>query len=97
MSNLTISMRFAIDRDQNRQISKEEIVPFQDLSALDDGQDKVLDGAELDPVYFEYSKDTWLQAGRTHEVDRQNFTLYVTLQSIGLEPPAVDLKIDISL
>lgn len=97
MSNLTISMRFAIDRDQNRQISKEEIVPFQELSALDEIQDRALDGAELDPVYFEYSKDTWLQAGRTHELNSQNYTSYITLQSVGLEPPSVDLKVNLSL
>lgn len=89
-------MRLAIDRDYNRQISPEEIVAFQDLEALDQIQDKVLKGSELDPVYFEYSKDVWLQAGRTHRLRDDKFTTQVTLQSIELDPPRVDMKINIS-
>jgi hypothetical protein len=93
MSNLTISMRFAIDRDHNFQISKDEVVAFPELAALDQIQDKVLKGRELEPVYYEYGKDVWLQAGRTNTVSKDGTTSYVNLQSIGLEPPKIDMSI----
>ena len=96
MSNLTISMRFAIDRDHNRRISKEEVVGFQDLDALDTTPDKVLRGSELEPVYFEYGKDRWLQAGLANSVPCGEANSVVNLRSITLDPPKIDLNVDIS-
>jgi hypothetical protein len=96
MSNLTISMRFAVDRDNNRQISKEEVVGFADLAPLDTVSDKVLKGRELEPVYYEYGKDVWLQAGRTNRLQSDAGTSYVTLNSIGLEPPKIDLNVNLT-
>lgn len=92
---MKISMRFALDRNQNKTIEKEEKVNFSDLSSQDKNGDQILDRRELRDVYFEYGEDTWLKGGRRHRVKMGNQTHLVELQELKLSPPAMKMNINI--
>jgi hypothetical protein len=90
-------MRFAVDRNHDRKIDREELAGIADLKALDLSGDSFLRGQELEPLYYEYGKDTWLQAGRTHRVANENSTTFVNLHTVGLEPPKIEMDINVQL
>lgn len=95
---MKISVRFAVDRDGSKTIQKDEVVKkLEELRSEDRDGNDILEGAELKDVYFEYSKDTWLSGGRQHRLDRDGATYRVKLNEVGLEPPRIDMKVDISM
>ncbi len=89
---MNISLRFARDLNSNSKIEKEEIVKnFSDLEEYDKNGDKELTGAELNNVYFEYSKDVWLEGNRRHVRESDEFTQIIRLRKLGFAPPKIDL------
>lgn len=97
MTTTSISLRFAVDRNSDRKIEPEEKVSIDELKALDTDGDQFLKGHELAPVYYEYGKDLWLQAGRTHRVPAEKSTSFVNLHLIGLEPPKIEMDINVQI
>lgn len=91
-------MKFALDRNKNREIEKDEVVEkFSDLASEDTDGNGALNGRELNDVYFEYGKDRFLSGGRTHRVRSENYTQYVTLNEVRLDPPAIDMHVDMRI
>ncbi|MBN9419482.1 MAG: hypothetical protein J0I12_28765 [Candidatus Eremiobacteraeota bacterium] len=93
---MNISLKFAVDRNRDQKIQPEEMVGVSQLRERDGDGDRSLKGAELKDVYFQYGEDTWLEAGRRHRMSWEKGTQVVELRSIGLEPPKVDLHIDMT-
>lgn len=94
---MKISMLFAVDRNKNRTIEKEEITPVAQLKEFDRDQSGSLTGREFNDVYFEYGKDTWLRGGRTEVVRNEDATFLVNLKELQFDPMKVDMKIDIRM
>lgn len=60
-----IPTKFAIDRNNNKEVEQDEIVKtLADLSVKDREGDDKLKGKELEGVFFEYSKDNWLEGNK---------------------------------
>jgi hypothetical protein len=97
MTSSSIAIRFAIDHNRDRKIDRNEYASIEELKALDTSGDEFLKGDELDPVYYEYGKDKWLQAGRTHRLTEEKSLTSVNLHLIGLEPPKVEMDINVRL
>ncbi|MBS2037355.1 hypothetical protein JST97_20370 [bacterium] len=93
---MNISMNFAIDRNRDRKIQPEEIVPLASLKERDSDQDGQLQGRELRDVYFQYGQDCWLEGGRRHRLQSGETTQFVELRSLSLDPPKLDLHIDMT-
>lgn len=97
IKGMKISMRFGLDKNQNNKIEKEEIVKFSELSSQDQDENKTLKGRELDGVYFEYGDDVWLEGDRTHVIRKDDYTQRIRLKEVKLDPPAIDMKVNISM
>lgn len=93
---MNISLKFAVDRNRDRKIQPEETISFDQLKERDSNGDGVLKGQELRDLYFQYGQDTWLEAGQTHRLKVEQATQVVQLRSIGLEPPRIDLHVDVT-
>jgi hypothetical protein len=93
---MNISVRFARDLNNNRQIEKEEIISkLSELDDLDKNEDNQLTGSELNTVHFEYGKDVWLSGNRQHYVESDDYVQMLKLNKVGLEPPKIDLQVTI--
>lgn len=97
MMTTNISLRLGIDRNQDRKIDRDELIGLEELNSLDTSGDKFLKGYELDPVYYEYGKDKWLQAGRSHRLPSERTVTIVNLHSIGLDPTKIEMDIKVQL
>lgn len=93
---MNISLKFALDRNHDQKIQPEEVVGVSQLQERDGNGDLSLKGSELKDVYFQYGEDIWLEAGRAHRLAYDKGTQVVEMRSIGLEPPKVDLRIDMT-
>ena len=94
---MKISMRFAVDRNQNKTIEKEEWATPRQLAELDQNGDGRLKGSEFTDVYYEYGQDKWLRGGRTEVLDVQGARHRVLLNELQFDPLKIDMKIDIQL
>jgi hypothetical protein len=94
---MNISMRFAVDRNKNHTIEKEEITSPKKLEEFDNNQDGSLKGSEFSDVYFEYGKDKWLRGGRTEVVRGEGASYYVHLKELQLDPLKIDMNVDIRM
>lgn len=94
---MKISMRFAVDRNQNRSIEKEEWTTPSQLAELDKDGDGRLKGSEFNDVYYEYGKDKWLRGGQTEVLRVEGATQRVLLKELQFDPLKIDMKIDIQL
>ena len=90
-----ISLRFAIDHNRDRRISKEEHVSFEALAERDKDGDGALRGRELQDVYFEFGRDEWLEGGTRHRRSSEGYTQTIQLRGIKLDPPSIDMHVDI--
>lgn len=89
----SIRLRLAIDGNRDRKIEKnEQLKGIEGLKALDQNDDKILEGRELDQVYFEYGEDVWLQGHRSHEISDEKTITQVRLKSLSLDPPSFRLE-----
>ena len=94
---MKISMRFAVDRNQNRSIEKDEWTTPSQLAKLDRDGDGRLKGSEFEDVYYEYGKDKWLRGGQTEVLRVVGATQRVLLKELQFDPLKIDMKIDIQL
>ena len=94
---MKISMSFALDRNQNNKIEQDEVVRLSELRSQDKDGNNALSGEELHSVYYEYGEDSWLSGGRTHVIRKQDHTQRVHLSELRFDPPAIDMKVDITL
>ena len=71
---MKISTQFAIDRNRDKKISKEEHVAFKELKTRDADDSGSLEGRELTDVFIQYGEDVWLEGGRRHRISGDGFT-----------------------
>jgi hypothetical protein len=94
---MNISMRFAVDRNKNKTIEKEEVTNPAQLAEFDRDQDGSLKGAEFTDVYYEYGTDKWLRGGRTEVVRGEGASYRVHLKELQLDPLKIDMNVDIRM
>ncbi len=96
---LALYMRFAIDKNNNNKVDEGEIVRFyEDLSPKDTDENKKIQEKELEGVFFEYSKDTWLEAGKINYMPMEgDYHAKVELKEINLATGGLNLDISLEL
>ncbi len=96
---LALYMRFAIDKNNNKKVDEGEVVRFyEDLSPKDTDDNKKIQEKELEGIFFEYSKDTWLEAGKTNYMPMEgDYHAKVELKEINLATGGLNLDISLEL
>lgn len=87
----TIQMRFAYDQNRNRQIEKDELQSWSQLSQHDKDGDRKLKDQELKGLFYEYGPDHWLPAGENVTENYPDWKVHLCLKQIDLDSSRVDL------
>ncbi len=94
---LTISMKFAVDKNNNNKVDDGEIIKsLSELSDKDTDGDKKLKGKELKGVFFEYGKDDWMEGGKVNYKPMESGHARVQLKEVNIETGAIDMNINVS-
>ena len=95
---MNVTVRFGIDRNHDRRIEPEEqITRFEQLGDLDQDEDGVLNGGEMEDLYFEFGEDVWLSGGERHHLENGQYRQTVELREVRLDPPAIDMHVQLSM
>lgn len=95
-NNVVIQTAFAIDRNKDREIQKEErLKHFGDLQERDLNHDNILKGSELKDVYFDYGEDRFVECGHPVQLEIGSMTHTVYMKSLMINPPKLDLEVSV--
>ena len=96
---LALYMKFAIDKNNNKKVDEGETVRgYEGLSPKDADHSGTLKGEELKGVFFEYSKNTWLEAGKSNYMPMEgDYHARVEMKEINLDKGSVNMDVSLEL